>query len=456
MDLNKVYENLTFEKIYNKTSGEVEYFTIDTRLIRSNCFYVGIKGDNYDGNNFYLDALKKGAKVAVIENIDITKDDLNYITENNKTIIVVKDTIKFLGDLASYKRTIINIPIIAVTGSAGKTSTKDMIYTVLNEKYDAFKTIGNKNNHLGLPLTLLNLTDEKIAVLEMGMNHLGEISYLSKIARPDVAVITNVGTAHIGNLGSRENILKAKLEILDGLAKEGTLIINNDNDLLHNWLKNYKGDIDIKTYGIHNKSDVMPFDIVEDETESTYTYENILFNVPVAGEHYVYNSLSSIIIGKMFDISLEEIKNGMKKLELTSNRMELTEKDGISYINDAYNANYDAVKYAIKHLGSVEGRKIACLGTMKELGKYSTELHSKLGIEIIDNEIDILITVGEYTDLINKMALENGLLEENSYHFNTNEEAINIINKIKLPDDTILVKASASCNFLEIVDKIVN
>ncbi len=453
MFLKDIYENIDELKIYNEINVEVDFFAIDTRLVRENGVYVGINGENYNGSLFYMEALLKGSVCAIIEDTLLSDEDVKYLEENNKTVIVVKDTVKALGDLAKYKRSIIDIPIIAVTGSAGKTSTKDMIHVILKEKYDAFKTLGNKNNHLGLPLTLLNLKDEEIAVLEMGMNHLGEISYLTNIAKPDIAVITNVGTAHIGNLGSRENILKAKLEILEGLNENGTLIINNDNDLLHEWYLE-KPSVNVMTYGIVNESDINPCDIVEEEAESTYFVDGTLMEVPVAGEHYIYNSLGAVLVGRIFNLSDVEIKNGLSKLELTSNRMEITEKDEIIYINDAYNANYDSVKYGLIHLGSLENRKIACLGTMKELGKYSSELHEKLGLVVVDNDIDILITVGEYTDLINKFATSNGLLEENSYHFDKNEDAINLINKIKCEGDAILIKASASCNFLEIVEKV--
>ena len=211
-------------------------FVKDTRELNKGDVYVGLSGEHFQGSKLWKEALNLGAVGVLIEKVEITYEDLkNY---QDKVIIKVEDTTKALQELAAYKRKQFNIPVIAVTGSVGKTSTKDMIASVLKQKYNVHKTSGNYNNHIGLPLTILGLKEEhEVLVTEMGMNHFGEISLLTNIAKPTVAVITNIGTAHIGNLGSRENILKAKLEILEGLEKDGAVIINNDNDLLHNWSK---------------------------------------------------------------------------------------------------------------------------------------------------------------------------------------------------------------------------
>lgn len=213
-----IYKTLKYLSLFNEINTNINKITIDTRKIEKNDCYIGIKGEKNDGNKFFMDAFEKGASLVILDNFEMTDEINDYLVKNNKSIIVVENTIKALGDLAKYKRSLFYSPVVAITGSAGKTSTKDVIYSILKEKYKAHKTIGNQNNHLGLPLTILSLEeDNEVLVLEMGMNHLGEISYLTSIAKPDVAIITNVGTAHIGNLGSRENILKAKLEILEGL-----------------------------------------------------------------------------------------------------------------------------------------------------------------------------------------------------------------------------------------------
>ena len=450
-----IYNNIKYLYIFNEIKVFINKVTIDTRKISNNDCYIGIKGDKNDGNLLYMEAFNKGASIAILENFTITDEINDYLVKNNKSIIVVGNTKKTLGELAKYKRSMFFSPVVAITGSAGKTSTKDMIYSVLKEKYKAHKTIGNQNNHIGLPLTILSLEeDNEVLVLEMGMNHLGEISYLTNIAKPDVAVITNVGTAHIGNLGSRENILKAKLEILEGLNPNGVIIINNDNDLLHEWFLNNKDKYNIITIGINNNSDYMASILETNEFSSSFTCNNFTYKVPVGGEHFIYNALASIAVGEYFKETNEEISKGILNFELSSNRMSIINNNDITIIDDSYNANYDSMRYAIKYLGSLTGRNIAVLGTMRELGDYTKSLHKKIGKVVSDEDINILITVGEDSDYINDGAIEEGFNKDNSYHFTNNIDAINFINEIKCKDDNILVKASNSLNFKEIVEKI--
>ena len=294
-----------------------ENFSKDTRLIQKDDVYVGIKGENFDGNTLYVQALENGAKVCIISGIDVPEEVKHKFED--RSIILVDDTINALGQIASYKRSLYNIPVIAITGSVGKTSTKDIVASVVGTSFDVLKTEGNMNNHIGLPMTILKLKNHNALVVEMGMNNLGEISTLSKIAKPNIAIITNVGTAHIGNLGSRENILKAKLEILEGLQKNGTLIINNDNDLLNEWLKKYSDHANVSTYGIDNKSDIMAsnidlgettskFRLYVNEKQSTYAKNGEQINVPVGGKHFVYNALCAISVGKILGIKIDNVK----------------------------------------------------------------------------------------------------------------------------------------------------
>ena len=244
-----------------------ENFSKDTRVIEKGNIYIGIKGEKFDGNKFWKEAFQKGAKCVIIQDIDFQKENLsNY---QGKTIIKVEDTLEALYKIAELKRSLYDIPVIGVTGSVGKTSTKDIIASVVSKKYKTLKTEGNNNNNIGLPFTILKLKDHEAAVIEMGMNHFKEISLLTKIAKPTISIITNIGTSHIGNLGSRKNILKAKLEILEGM-KEPLLVINNDNDLLHNYYEKNKEKIKIKTYGIDNKSEIMAKDIRLNENNSAF------------------------------------------------------------------------------------------------------------------------------------------------------------------------------------------
>ncbi len=443
--------------VYGNEEEICENFEKDTRQIKKGDIYIGIKGENFDGNTFYEKALENGAKVVILENIEIPKE----IEEKypDRTIIIVKDTIQAIQKLASYKRNMYNIPVIAVTGSVGKTSTKDILASVISKKYKVLKTEGNLNNQIGLPLTILKLKDQTAMVLEMGMSELGEIRTLTKIAKPTLAVITNVGTSHIGTLGSRQNILKAKLEILEGLQKQGTLVINNDNEPLNTWNKQnntYK----VITYGIETKSDITASKIELQEYTSNFIAnlknEKLDIEVPVGGKHFVYNSLCALAVGKLLNISNDEIKIGIKQFELTKNRMDIKKLDNNIIINDCYNANYDSMVAAITYLAKINTkRKIAVLGDMLNLGEYSKELHEKVGEEIVKNKIDILITVGKESKYIQEKAIKQGIMKENTYNFDTNEAAIQQLNKTLKPDDAILIKASNAMNFYEIVEELV-
>ena len=442
----------------------LENFVKDTREVKKGDVYVGIKGENYDGNLLYEDAIKNGAKVCILqkqsvnEKIDVEKINKEY---PHTTIILVDNTIKTLQELAKYKRSLYDIPVIGVTGSVGKTSTKDIIASVMSKKYNVLKTLGNYNNQIGLPLTILRLKDHDAMVVEMGMSELGEISNLTKIAKPTVAVITNVGTAHIGILGSRENILKAKLEILDGLKENGTLVINNDNDMLNNWNnKNHSDKYNVITFGLENESDVMAKDVHISEDGSTYKMEidnkKYNVNISVGGSHFVLNSLCAIAVGNLFDIDINDILDGIANFELTKRRMQIEKnKIGATIINDCYNANYDSMKAALDYLGKISSRrKIAVLGDMLELGGFSKTLHEKVGKEVAKNKVDILITVGDLSKDISRKAIEDGMDKNNVYLFNNNDEAINLLNKIIEKGDAILIKASNGMNFQQIFEKI--
>ena len=274
---------------------ELKNISKDTRTIKENDIYIGIKGESFDGNMFYSDAFDKGAIACILDNISVDSIDDKY---KDRTIVKVDDTLKCIQELAKYKRSLVNIPVIGVTGSVGKTSTKDMIYSVLSTKYNVLKTEGNNNNHIGLPLTILRYKDEDVIIVEMGMNNMGEISFLTDIAKPTIAVITNVGTAHIGNLGSRENIMKAKLEIIEGLS--GPLIVNNDNDIMHDNLEYIKSLCEVITVGIDNNSDYTG-NIVGD---NKFIVDDVEIESPVNNKAFMYNSMVAYVVGKLCDISV--------------------------------------------------------------------------------------------------------------------------------------------------------
>lgn len=457
---------MNVEEILNATRGKLlignlkencENFCTDTRKILENDVYVGLKGENFNGNEYYEEALRKGAKVAIVSGIEIPKEKLEQYKD--KTIIEVDDSLIAFGKIAENKRSLYNIPVIQVTGSVGKTSTRDIIANVVRTKYKTLQTEGNLNNHIGLPTTLLKLKDHEALVVESGMNHLGEIRYLGEITKPTIAVITNVGTAHIGLLGSRENILKAKLEILENLKPGGTIVINNDNDMLNKWAKEDKS-YKKYTFGIDEEADVMAYNIKIGNKSSTYNVkinnEEYTVNVPVSGKHFVYNSLCAIAIGNLLGISPENIIKGIETFSLTKNRMEVVKvKDNVTVINDAYNASYDSMKPAIEYLKELPAkRKIAVLGDMFELGEFSEEIHRKVGIEVVTHKIDILVTVGKLAKYIAEEAKYLRMPEKNIISLETTEEASEYLNKILQKDDAVLLKAAHGMHFSEIFKSI--
>ena len=458
-------KDLSIKNILEVTKGKLlvgneenicKSYSKDTRTIKDGDCYIGIKGENFDGNIFWEKALENGASTVIVQNVEIENEKLKKWTDKN--IIKVENTLEALYNIARYKRNLYDIPVIAITGSVGKTSTKDIVANVVAKKYKTLKTEGNNNNNIGLPFTILRMQDEEVAVLEMGMNHFGEISLLASIANPTICIITNIGTSHIGNLGSRENILKAKLEILEG-SKKQAVIINNDNDLLHKWYEENKENYNIKTYGIKEKSNVMAKEIKLEENNSTFTCkiddEEEKIKVPVGGEHFVLNALCAITVGEVLKIEEDKIKVGIESFELTKKRMDIIEfKNGIKIINDAYNASLESMKASLRVLSEYKERKIAVLGDMFELGEFSEELHKKVGEEVVKNKIDILIACGENAEYIADVAKEK-MDKENIYYLENKEEIEPLLQQIVKNNDVILFKASNGMGFYKIVERLV-
>lgn len=454
INAKKVQEICNGELLTKNIENIINNYTIDSRNIELNDCFVSIKGKSGNANQYLEMALEKGASLCLVEDLP-EKELLDKYAD--RSIIKVEDTVKAIQEIAKYKRDLYDIPIVAVTGSVGKTSTKDIIASVVGQKYNVLKTEGNYNNHLGLPLTLLRLKDHTAAVVEMGMNHFNEISVLTKIARPTVAVITNIGTSHIGNLGSRENILKAKLEILEGLQENGSIIINNDNDLLNNWsqtVDNYN----IFTYGIENKSLYNAEDIKENNKYSEYKInieeKEHKVKVPVIGRHFVYNSLCAIAVAQALNIEVEKAIKGIEKFKLTAKRMDFKKlKNKVTVLADYYNASFDSMKSALEVIRDYKAnRKIAVLGDMLELGEFSEKLHKDVGNEVYKNKIDILITVGKQAEYIAQEARNQGTKE--IYECKNNKEAIQNLKNIIKEGDIILLKASNAMKFGEILEGI--
>ncbi|MDO5812349.1 MAG: UDP-N-acetylmuramoyl-tripeptide--D-alanyl-D-alanine ligase [Bacillota bacterium] len=422
---------------------EINFFSQDSRQMTNGGMYIPLKGERFDGHDFIESAFQTGAQ-AIISEKDVSYED--------KIVIKVKDTYQALKDMASYLRSHRPVKVVGVTGSVGKTSTRDMVYSVVKQKYKTLKTEGNYNNEIGLPLTILRYQGEEVLVLEMGMNHLQEMSRLSMIARPDIACITNVGTAHIGELGSRENILKAKLEITDGMKDGSTLIINQDNDMLQTVDLPH---LNVVRVGKSKEASIQASHIVLEETKSSFEVEyqgkKEIIEVPVQGEHNISNALIAIAVGIELNIPLEDIKKGIQEFKLTKNRMDILEKNHKTVIDGTYNASVDSMKSSIDVLANYKKRKVAILADMLELGNYSQQLHEEVGSYVASKGIDVLVCVGKEAKYIYQKAKES---MNDVYYFETNQEVIDHLDTLLKEDDVILVKGSHSMNLKEVVEKI--
>ena len=440
MLIKEILEATHGELLSGCENDNVLGFTQDTRTIQPGDLYIPLVGERRDGHDFIDQAFEKGA-IAVVTS--------RRIEVSHKNIILVKDTLQALKDMAEYLRLHRNVKVVGVTGSVGKTSTKDMIYSVLSTQYKTLKTLGNYNNHIGMPLTMLRYQDEDVMVLEMGMNHLEEIHRLSMIAHPDVVAITNVGTAHIGELGSRENILKAKMEIVDGLKEDGTLIINNDNDMLNGVSFDR-----LMRVGIDEKSDLQAYDVELKMNESYFKIDfqgnTYTVHVPVSGKHFIYNALVAIAIGLSLDIPMEKCIQGVDSFELTKKRMDIIDLgQDIHVIDGTYNANLDSMKSSLDVLSQYQHRKIAVLADMLELGEFEQDLHEQVGTYVANKNIDILLCVGKASAYIVEKAKELGMIH--AYHFESNEDVMRYLDELIEPHDTILVKGSNGMHLSEVV-----
>ena len=444
----KVNKNL--EKIIDSTF--IFNISIDSRNIFQNSLFIPIIGKNFDGHDFIDNAIKNGAICCLSER--------NVNTD--KLIILVKNTKIALGKIAKFYRNMFKIKVIAITGSVGKTTTKDLIYSVLSQKYNVVKTEGNFNNDIGLPLTIFNLKkDTQILVLEMGMNHFNEIHNLSNIACPDIAVITNIGLSHIENLGSREGILKAKLEIFDFLnPSSGIKILNKVDDLLKD-VKN----IDLKRtffYSVNNKADVFVTKIIKNDINEILAEINCFgeifeINIKVAGIHTLSNALVAVMLGNIFKLNIKQIKQGIQYFKPSKMRMDIIKTDKYTIINDIYNSNPISVKALIDTLSNVKTRKVAILGDMLELGKQGAQLHYEVGEYVIIKNIDLIICIGDLSKNIffgAKNTIEKLNLNTKAIFYENQDEFLEHENNLLNINDTILIKASRGMKFEKTLDKI--
>ena len=443
---------LNLQEIVKATKGallkeadvkEIKAVSTDTRKIEEGTMFIALKGENFNGNNYVLDAFNKGAKIAIVDEV---KCDLNELKED-VALIKVENTGRALMDLAKFYREKLGLKVVGITGSAGKTSTKDLVAAVLSDKYKVFKTKGNFNNEIGLPLMILELDSTyDVAILEMGMRGLGQIKELAEIASPDLGIITNIGISHIEILKTRENILKAKMEIATFFDKNNTLVVCGNDDFLGALPEaQYK----IVKTGVGENFEIGAKNIALEELSSKFTVydgeKEEEFSLDMPGEHNISNLMLGIAIAKELGVSFEEMKRGLKNIEATSMRLELIKKDGFSILNDCYNSSPVAVKSAIDVMKNIEGkRRIAVLGTMRELGHKSEEAHEEIGKYSKENGIEKVLCFGDFSKNIKEGYGEGCTVYENK------EELIKDLLNIICEGDIILVKASRSLKFEEI------
>lgn len=444
-------KSLTLKEIAEAVGGVctedavVNGICIDSRLAGDGLLYIAIKGENFDGHDFTGSALENGAVGAMISH-DVDCDG---------KFIRVEDTRKALIALAHWLRCTFDIPVVGLTGSVGKTTTKEMTWAVLSEKYNAIKTEGNLNNDIGLPRTLLRLeADTEAAVIEMGMSNAGEISVLSQTTEPTAAIISNIGVSHMESLGSRENILKAKLEILDGLREGCPIMLNGDDPYL---MSATIEDRPVFYYGIDNPScDYRAENIEQNGNETSFT---VVFDggkrqkivIPTIGVHNVYNALAAFSTGMQLGVTPEQAANGLLKYVPSGMRQRVKDVNGIKFIEDCYNASPDSQRAALKMLSSVNAkRKIAVLGDMLELGKISVEAHTDAGLLAAKNKIDVLMTYGENSLATAENAVKCGVPKVKSF-LDKKELADALFNELK-EGDAVLFKASRGMALEDVIN----
>ena len=433
-------------------NGEIIFsgVTTDSRKITEGVLFVALKGENFNGEDFAEDSLKKGAAAVLVS------DSAKNISGG--VVLKVEDTLTAYQKISQSWRERFQIPVIAITGSNGKTTTKDLTAAALSPLGEIQKTSANFNNEIGVPLTLLGINEHhKAAVVEIGMRGLGQIESLAKIVKPNIGIVINVNETHIEILKSVENIAKAKGELVEAIPSGGAVILNADNDFTAEMKKLAKNGVKIITYGIENPADLTAKNIVIEDTSTefrlNYGDEIFDFEIPIIGRHNVSNALAAIAAGLTLGLSIKEIQHGFSTLATTKMRFEVIRRDGVTIVNDAYNASPASMRAAIQTVAEIyEGRKIAVLGDMLELGEISKKVHREVGEELAKNNFDTLITLGELGKFIADGAKDAGL--KNIFTASTHEEAAKKILEIMQDGDTILFKASHGMHFEKIIELI--
>ena len=435
----------TFVGDRNLVTKEIAGAVTDSRQVQKDYLFIPIKGARVDGHDFIPQVFEKGALVVLSD---------HALPEETGPYILVSSTTEAMKKIAAFYRTQLSCKVVGITGSVGKTSTKEMIASVLEQRYKVLKTEGNFNNEIGLPLTIFKIrAKHEVAVLEMGISDFGEMHRLAAMARPDIGVITNIGLCHLENLGTRDGILQAKTEMFDYASKDCFVVLNGDDDKLSN-VKEVNGHAPV-FFGIDTDRDVMAIKyeslgIQGTKVKIKYFDKELDTVIPIPGYHMIYNAMAAVCIGSHFGMTLDEIDSGIRNLKAIGGRNNIFTTNGITVIDDCYNANPMSMKASINVLSQANGRKVAILGDMFELGENSKELHKEVGQATV-GKVDILVCIGNLSKDIAEAAIEGGC---NTLYFPNKADFEENLSAYIKEGDTVLIKASNGMKFKTIVEKL--
>lgn len=437
---------------------------VDSRGVAPGCVYVALVGERVDGHDFCREAVERGARVLLVTRAaDEIADALAAASEREVAVIRVDDALHAVQELAAYHRSRLHCDVVGVTGSTGKTTTKDFLEAVLSTSLRVVSTEGNRNNELGVPLTILRAGSETdVLVVEMGMRGIGQIARLAQIARPTIGLITNVGTSHIEILGSEEAVVRAKGELVEALSADGAAFLNGDDAHCDDIAT--MSAAPVTRYGLSERCEVRAENI-ELDAESHASFDLVSaagvvrVGLPIPGRHNVYNALSAAAVALHLGMDLQLVARGLEYVSVTAMRMQVfVSASGVTVVNDAYNANPVSMKAAIETLAdmSTEGSRVAVLGDMAELGSLTELAHFRIGEQVARLPIDVLVTVGERARRIAEGAKAAGMPAESVHMSSTVEEAVEALDGFLRADDTVLVKASRVMGLEAVVEGIVN
>ena len=431
--------------------------SIDSRTLKKGELFVCIQGDRFDGHNFIKEAQDKQAAAIVLSE----ESEMGRVRGKTPVVIRVKNTLKALQELALFYRKKMPVKVIGITGTNGKSTTKEMTAAITEKKFKTIKTKGNLNNHIGLPLNIFDLskTDE-IAVMEMGMSAAGEIKRLAEIAKPEIGVVTNISEGHLVHLKTLKKVQAAKGELFDSLSEKETAIVNADDPLVLELAKSVRAKV--ITYGIYKGADIKAENICPMDREGfklsvNFSGKNIPMCIPFLGECNIYNALAAIATSWSLGIAPDDIKQGLMAAKLLANRFEVSEHRGVTIINDSYNANPRSMKEALKILAKYKckGRRFFIVGEMLELGDLSKPAHKALGVDVAKYSIDYLVTVGDLSSHVAKSAVASGMNKKNTAIASGYECAVSFIKKHSRSGDCLLVKGSRGSKMEEVVRRFV-